>query len=325
MSGRAELLALVAAEADRDVGAEARAMSAAIAARHKDCIQATLFYGSCLRPPNPDDPREVGPGGTDERVMDFYAVVDDLRRANRGALSTLGNRLLPPNVFFFEVAHGAGRIRCKYAVVSLEQLRRRTAAATAENYFWGRFCQPTAVPYARNAAVRAAVVAALAEASASMAAAAAPLMDGPFAPRDLWVRALAESYRAELRAEGPERARHVHDADPARYAAFAAPALAAAGIATERLADGRLRTVSGAASPADAEAAWARRRRIGKTLSVLRLAKAAFTFDGGVDYILWKIERHSGVRVAMTPWQRRHPLLSAPVVALRAWRQGAFR
>ena len=30
---------------------------------------------------------------------------------------------------------------------------------------------------------------------------------------------------------------------------------------------------------------------------MLRLLKAAFTFDGGADYVVWKIERHRGVRL----------------------------
>jgi hypothetical protein len=59
--------------------------------------------------------------------------------------------------------------------------------------------------------------------------------------------------------------------------------------------------------------------------SVPRLAKAAVTFEGGVDYALWKVERHSGVRVEAGPWQRRHPILAAVPLGWRAWRQGAFR
>ena len=38
----------------------------------------------------------------------------------------------------------------------------------------------------------------------------------------------------------------------------------------------------------------------GKLLHVLRLMKATTTFKGGADYILWKVERHSGVRVEVS-------------------------
>ncbi len=53
--------------------------------------------------------------------------------------------------------------------------------------------------------------------------------------------------------------------------------------------------------------------------------KATFTFDGALDYVLWKVRRHSGVVLPVTDWQRRHPLLAAPVLAWRLYRLGAFR
>ena len=43
----------------------------------------------------------------------------------------------------------------------------------------------------------------------------------------------------------------------------------------------------------------------------MRLAKASFTFAGGIDYLAWKINRHAGTNIVLTPWQRRHPLLAA--------------
>ncbi len=63
----------------------------------------------------------------------------------------------------------------------------------------------------------------------------------------------------------------------------------------------------------------------GKAWSVLRLLKASFTFDGGADYLAWKISRHSGVAVTVTPWQRRHPIAGAIVQFWRLYRKGAFR
>ena len=70
---------------------------------------------------------------------------------------------------------------------------------------------------------------------------------------------------------------------------------------------------------------WALRRLQGKILSVLRLMKAAYTFQGGVDYLIWKIERHSGVKIELTPQERRHPILTGLRAFWRLYRQGAFR
>jgi hypothetical protein len=70
---------------------------------------------------------------------------------------------------------------------------------------------------------------------------------------------------------------------------------------------------------------WAARRVQGKVLSVLRLLKASFTFDGGLPYLAWKIERHSGVRIEITPSMRRFPRLGAIGALWRTWRLGGFR
>ncbi|TWS96840.1 hypothetical protein [Reyranella sp. CPCC 100927] len=320
----ATLRALLAREANQTVSAAARAMSDAIVARHKSCLLATLFYGSCLRPADDGDGTVVGPGRAEERLMDFYAVVDDVRRANTGALAALGNRFLPPNVFYLEVPYDGTRVRCKYAIVTLAQFRRLVKEDTLQNYFWGRFCQPTAVPFARSG-MRDALVESLADAVTTAVKTTAPLFATSFSARDLWVRVFSESYGAELRPESAERPAHVHDAHAARYTELTPAALAAAGFPSVSDADGRFAPVAGADVQRRTRRAWIRRRWLGKTLNILRLMKAVFTFEGGADYVAWKIQRHSGVRVDMSDWQRRHPLLASPVLAVRYWRKGAFR
>lgn len=74
-----------------------------------------------------------------------------------------------------------------------------------------------------------------------------------------------------------------------------------------------------------ARTGWAKRRFAGKLLSVLRLAKAAFTFAGGADYIAWKINRHAGTSIELKPWQRRHPLLAGLSLLPRLLKSGAVR
>ena len=70
---------------------------------------------------------------------------------------------------------------------------------------------------------------------------------------------------------------------------------------------------------------WAWRRVEGKALSVLRLAKASFTFAGGADYIAWKINRHAGTSIELKPWQRRHPLLAGLSLLPQLLKGGAIK
>jgi hypothetical protein len=125
------------------------------------------------------------------------------------------------------------------------------------------------------------------------------------APLDWWRRAFALTYSAELRAERAGRHASVVDSDRERYVRFTAPAAAAI--------EGRRKS------------SWRRRRIEGKALSVLRLMKASATFAGGADYIAWKINRHAGTKIALKPWQRRHPLLAAITLLPRLLRSGAVR
>jgi hypothetical protein len=76
---------------------------------------------------------------------------------------------------------------------------------------------------------------------------------------------------------------------------------------------------------ATAEQRWRMRRRLGPVLNLLRLLKAALTFDNATDYVAWKVERHSGYRIEPTPFQRRHPLLAAPGIYWRLRRRGVLR
>lgn len=307
---RTALLRLLEAEAGQRVGEAATAINQALLARFRGGALATLFYGSCLRTP--------AAGASYERVYDFYVVVDDLRAANGNALGAWGNRLLPPNVFRLDLTFGDGTLRCKYGVVGLAQLRHAVSMQARDSYFWARLCQPAAVLFARGAAMRREIVALLAMAVETAVASSAPSLGRRFTTRELWQRVFAESYGRELRPESAERVASLHDLQATRFAVITRFALDAAGFTVEQDDIGAFRLLG---TPPVVRLSPAR----GKLLSALRLAKAAFTFDGGADYLVWKIERHAGRRLAITPWQRRHPLLSAPLLAWRWWRLGAFR
>ncbi len=160
----------------------------------------------------------------------------------------------------------------------------------------------------------------------TLLAAARPYVADTIEPLDFWSQAFALTYAAELRAERKARAGSVVEADPDRYRRFTRPALAAAGIDAEALPEGglRLSPLSPAARNEGARE-WARRRREGKALTLARLAKASATYAGGLDYLAWKISRHSGVPVEIKPWQRRLPILGALTLLPRLLLKGAIK
>jgi hypothetical protein len=92
-----------------------------------------------------------------------------------------------------------------------------------------------------------------------------------------------------------------------------------------RIEDQEYVTEIDAATRRAARRHWCRRRLQGKLLSVLRLLKALFTFEGGLDYIAWKLERHSGPRVEIPERVRRWPLIFVWGLVWRLYRQGVFK
>jgi len=316
------LEALIREELARPVPEGARALAERLRARFGPTLRAVLMYGSNLRE-----------GDDREGVLDLYALVADYRgaypsRALGAGLLTLANRLLPPNVFYLETTVGARVVRCKYAVLTLDDLARRTAPAAAEPYFWARFAQPCALVHAADERAHDAVATALAGAVLTFVRFGVPLVAAPFDARALWTQAWRETYAAEIRPERADAAAALYVRDAERFekaTALAVPLLpwAAAG----EVADGRRRFRVDVPAPERRRAAraWRLRRRQAKALFLLRIMRNALIFEGGVDYVLWKIQRHSGVAVDQGWRRRRWRWLALGAEAWRLYRARAFR
>ncbi|WGF86417.1 hypothetical protein [Marinivivus vitaminiproducens] len=306
----------VAAEAGTPVPAAVHALAGEVRGRHGGTVQGVLFYGSCLRQGEAID--------LDGSVLDLYVLVGRYRDAYPGRLLALANRVLPPNVFFVEVPWQGQVIRAKYAVLALDQLERWTKREARIPTFWARFAQPVRLVWAADDQARARVLTVLADAFVTFAFKTAALVDPPVEPDAFWTAGLTATYRAELRSEGPDRARLLAEREPERTRALTPLGLAASGIGEPR-DDGRLGWRMDPAERARSLRAWRFMWASGKALSVLRLAKALFTFQGGVDYALYKIERHTGRRPELRSFERRHPILCAPVILWRLRRSGSVR
>ena len=284
-----DLRGLVAEELRLPADPRVIAAARAIAARYGEASRAVLFYGSCLREKQ-----------LDGLMLDFYLIVSDYRAAYQKRWLAAVNRLIPPNVFYFE----NDGLASKYAVLSERDFARLAGPETSNVSVWARFSQPSRLVWSRDERAREAVVDSVARAAPTLLAAARPLPGEESLA--LWRRAFALTYAAELRAERKARASSVVDLDPERYLRFTEPALAAAGAMRPR-------------------GSWARRRFEGKALSIVRLAKASMTFAGGADYIVWKINRHAGTDIQLKPWQRRHPMLAGLSLLPRLLKSGAVR
>ena len=281
----------------------------AIHARHGHHVVAVLLYGSYLR-------------GKRDTLLDFQVLLDDLHGA-LPLLQALGNRMLPPNVYHLSLPGDGSRpaLRAKYATLTLGQFQR--AMGDFHCYFWARFTQPAGLVEARDEESARRVSDALAAAVHRFVRETAPLFDGRYAASQLWQRGLSLTYACELRAEEPAGVASLYEHHADHFESLLA-ACAAGNGAVVREPDGSYVT-SSAVTGRWVEARWTARRAIGKVQSILRLVKAAATFENPLDYLLWKIERHSGIYLPPSERQRRHPLIFAWPLLWRLYRRGAFR
>ncbi len=317
MTSSARLIYLLTQQTAYNRSPEIDSLCEVLLGRYQDAVQAILFYGSCLRN-----------GNVLDGLVDLYVVVNSYHAAYPGRSLAILNKLLPPNVFYLEVPYKDHMIRAKYAVLSLQDLQRGASKRWFHSYLWGRFTQPSALLYTRTDMVAQQIIAALAQAAVTFVERVLPQLPADFDAAELWQKGLSLSYSAELRAEKSQRAGHLFNAYESYYETLSEAALAAIPYAVEQRSDGqsihyhayvptRIRRFS--------HLTWALRKAQGKVLSILRLSKALFTFQGGIDYIAWKLERHSGVRIEVTPRLRRHPLLFSWGIMWRLYRRGVFR
>ena len=259
--------------------------------------QAVLFYGSNLRT------------GSLEGVLDYYVL-----------LPGPPEKGMWPRVSYREWDEGSETLRAKIATMTLGKFAEAAAGDTLDTTIWARFVQPSALVWGRDDATRSAVANAVADSARTAARLAAALGPEEGRPDDYWRALFRATYRAELRVEKPGREDTILDANRDHFAGLLRAALGSASIPyresgatlAPRLPEAERRRIV---------AWWRRRQRVGKLLNIARLVRAAGTFEGAARYAAWKVERHTGVTVELTPWRERHPVLAAPGVLWRVWRE----
>lgn len=302
---------IIATETQRPGPAAIERFVAAVRSQYGDAVDAILFYGSCRRQDQADG------------LYDLYVIVDAYRTLPW--FEALLARLLPPNVYYLEVGAEEALRRSKCTLIDADDFRRGTSRHWFHSYLWARFAQPVTLAYARDETTATEVRHCLANATTTFLNRVAPLQPNAATvdTQTLWTTGLRACYRAELRNEGPDRAVELYDASRDYYEALTralagtVPGLTATDegwhIAFSR--SGRRASLLG----------WRARVVLGKLLSVARVLKAWITFDGGLDYLIWKLERHAGRPIEVPDRVRRAPLIFVWGFLWRLYREGVFR
>jgi hypothetical protein len=285
--------------------------------RHKDAIDCILLYGSCLRS-----------GDIFDGLLDLYLICEDYSHAYGKWYLVASNWLLPPNVFYAQTEHDGQVLRSKVTVISRDDFRRGCSQRWFQSYIWGRFAQPTRIVYSRNPQIHQELEECLQEAVHTLLLRALPALPESGTLVQLWEQALGLSYNTELRTERTGRAAELAQSAAQFYATVTRQQLDSLAFPLKvydeshelhyhcHVPQHKRRT---------AGFTWLLRRIQGKTLSILRLVKALFTFEGALDYVAWKLERHSGQDIVIPDRVRRRPLIHMWGFFWQLYRRGIFK
>lgn len=291
-------------------------------AQHNGAICCTLVYGSCLRS-----------GDIYDGLLDLYLICDSYRSAYRRRILAAANWLLPPNVFYAEQQAADNSVEgktlySKVTVISLHDFLKGCSRAWFQSYIWGRFAQPTRIIYYRDEQLRARVEAALSGAARTLLQNALPALPAEGPLTSLWQQSLSLSYGTELRSERSGRPLDLARSFPDFYAALTrhhTPNLGFPFELFEKDGEWHYRSHIGFFKRRFTTIAWALRRIQGKLLSIVRLVKALFTFERGLDYLAWKLERHTGEQILIPDKVRRMPFIYLWGFCWSLYRRGFFK
>ncbi len=292
------------------VAPEVPVVADSIARLFDGAVAGVFFYGSCLHS-----------GEVKGKILDFYVIVDDDQKAYKKRWLSIAGRLCPPNVFYHEIEVNGQLMRSKYAVICQNDFVKRCGSKPINSSIWARFCQPATLLLARDNVIKEELMTAVAEAVETAVHSILPLYSYVPTSMELWAEVFRRTYGAELRSERDQKSLEIYILNQERYDGITELVYKKHGLHPDKVLDKqppRLPILK-------AQFHWWLRRINGKTVSLIRLIKASVTFEGGIDYLAWKIKRHSGVELDVKPWMRRFPLVAGLVCFWRMKKQDAFR
>jgi len=278
-------------------------------------VAAVLFYGSGLWKSSEE---------TEDVIFDFYLLVDRFREFDPKLGLAVAGTLVPPNVYYQEQMFEGKQLRCKFAVLTVDQFVAAAHGKSFTPHIWARFCQPCRIPYAADDNLRNNLIAAFAQSVFIFHRRTLHLIN-ECSLSDFWSAGLASTYADELRSEKEGRMVQVFEASKISYETRTRLILEQfpemgqineVGIVSTSFPNSKKRLY---------RLGLSLKRPLSKAVIVARLIKAGFTFQGGLDYARWKVEKHSGVRIEITEFQRRHPVVGGLQLFVKVLRRGGLR
>ena len=282
--------------------------------RYGNKVMGIFMYGSVLS--------KVTKSATS--FPDFFVITDGYRRVFSRMSHWVLAYPLPPHIYHLRLSDEQ---RCKYNLVSLGRFRRECSRRAKDVYILGRFGKRVSLVYARDEDARRKLVDCCYSAMTNVVPWTLRGMDHDFDETEFALACLNLSYAGETRVEATSKVPKLFESERDLYMQVY-PTLLNQHPTAMKMADkgedGRFRPTGGGF------VRWLRRVRLwwflkrSRIRGILRWPKFLVTVDEWVDIILAKIERTKGIKLEVTPRQRRHPLIFAWPHLFRLIKAGAI-
>jgi hypothetical protein len=252
-------------------------------------IGAIMAYGSTLNAVTT----------TNSSTPDFYVLVDDYDLFYSKKSDRFLNRHLPPNIYHIHSPQGS----CKYCVISLNHLEKEVGPKTKDVYHLGRFSKRMGIVWARNPEIENRITHIQKTAIISVAKKVLQSLDENFTLDDFIRRCLFLSYQGDVRVEAMDKVEKIMLSEKTYYDTIFQLALDDLNMKKNELGFYQV-SKSGFSKKLDRIrfSSFIRRSR---TRARLRWPKNIFTVDQWIDYIIAKIERTQGIKIELTPFEKK--------------------
>ncbi|QCE32112.1 hypothetical protein FAI41_00065 [Acetobacteraceae bacterium] len=258
-----------------------------------------IFYGSQTKNLDKDG------------LIDFYLVLDRLEDFSQKIFASLGNKILPPNIYFLKYKDK----RAKVAIISLSQLKQRTNLKSLDTTIWARFSQPVYLAWARDEQARFLLNQEIYRSVCTASLWSALLGPSRGSTKTYLKTIYFNTFKTEIRVEKPERITMLIERNLERYTKYFPLSWKEMGISFSKEENFSLNIEENLRQ--SFQQRWRIIRVWGKIQNILRLLKAGITFNGGADYLRWKVRRHTGIIVKVSLYERKYPRIELPMTALK--------
>jgi len=282
----------------------------------KDHIIAIILYGSCL---HPSTRRQTS-------THDFYIIIDSYRNVLPNFMHSFLNLILPPNVYYIQIREGDKILEAKYNTITLDDFKRETSISARDIFTLGRFGKKVGILYIKQG-YEDVLIDCIYNAMFANAWFTLFRMDGVFELHQFICSLLTMSYSGEVRIERDTKVQELFEAGKDFYRFVYSNILNEISIQTHIVQKHGEHYVLNN----NKVEISIRRKKIEKFiqrsryLSILRWPKSIYTFGNYVDYLLLKVERTKGIKIELTPLERKFPLIFGWRHFFRLLRKGMIK